>query len=428
MPITQRLLAVSSRELARVNRTLRNEFASGFFVIAAALLGLIAANSPLSSAYFSLRDFEIGPEAWHLHLSLGTWAADGLLAVFFFMVGLELKREFAHGALRNPSTAMVPVLAAIGGVAVPALIYVAFTAGTDSVKGWAIPAATDIAFAIAVLGLIAPRIPPALRVFLLTLAVVDDFIAITIIALFYGDGIEWIWLAIAVVPLALYALIAQLGASWFMKKPWAAWLILLPLGAVVWVLVHHSGIHATIAGVLLAFLVPVGTKTQRDEADMSRNGRRRSIDLAESFGFRFGPLSSGIAVPVFAFFAAGVAINNVSGFPTDPIALGILFGLVLGKPIGITLTTILLTKFTRAKLDGSLREWIGVGSLAGIGFTVALLVADLSFTSPANADLARLAVMVASLVSALAAAALLFRPRVSRRRVAVSRVSVSSAQ
>lgn len=405
------LTQFTRREGARVSRVLRNEFASGIAVMVTALLGFLAANSPWAQAYSALRDFRIGPEALHLNLTLGTWAADGLLAVFFFMVGLELKREFVHGALSRFSTAIVPVAAAIGGVALPALIYLAFTFGTEAAHGWAIPAATDIAFAVAILGLIAPRIPTALRIFLLTLAVVDDLIAISIIAIFYTSEVRFLYLGLALIPLALYAFLARRFANWFAAHRLGAWIILLPLGVVVWALVHESGVHATIAGVLLAFTVPVGKRTSTAAEGEAHADAGDAPDLAHLFGYRFGPLSSGFAVPVFAFFAAGVALGGDNRFPFDPIALGIIAGLVIGKTVGITLTTWTLLRFTRAELggDASWREVIGVAALGGIGFTVALLIADLSFVDPADADTASLAVMVASVLAACVAAAFLIR-------------------
>lgn len=394
------LSLVNKREAARVSRLLRAELVGGVIIMVAAALGFIAANSPIADGYFALRDTRVGPESLHLNLSLGQWAADGLLAIFFFMVGLELKREFVSGALRRFSTAVVPVAAAFGGVAVPALIYAAVNAGGPGIHGWAIPTATDIAFAVAVLGLLAPRIPPALRMFLLTLAVVDDLIAITIIAIFYTAEINLLPLAIAIVPLALYAFIAHRFPARLARGSLAPWLIMLPLGIVVWALFHASGIHATIAGVVLAFTIPVSG--------------RRETPLAEVFEHRFRPLSTGIAVPIFAFFAAGVAVGGDSNFPFDPIAIGVMLGLVVGKPIGIAITTWALTRFTRAELDPAVkwRELIGVGALAGVGFTVSLLVTELSFTHEGDADTARLAVMVASIVAvAVAACFLVRRPR-----------------
>lgn len=370
----------------------------------AAFLGFLAVNSPLTAAYTALRDWRIGPAALDLHLSLGTWASDGLLAIFFFMVGLELKRELTVGALRRPAAALVPVGAAVGGVVVPALIYLAFTAGHPGAQGWAIPTATDIAFAVAVLGLVAPRIPPVLRVFLLTLAVVDDFIAIAIIAIAYSSGITWLWLGLALIPLLAYAWLAHAGAAWFARNSSAAWLTLLPIGIVVWGLVHASGIHATVAGVLLAFAVPVQQR------------RGPQTDLAHILSHRLGPLSNTVAVPIFAFFAAGVAIGDATGFPADPVAVGIILGLVVGKPLGISLAALLLTRLTHASLgDGvSMRQFIGVACLGGIGFTVALLITELSFTDPAVTGTAKLAVMSGSLISAVLAAILLVRPQPKR--------------
>lgn len=393
---------LTKREITRVNRLLRIEFVGGLIIMVAALVGFIAANSPIADWFLTLRDTHIGPESLGLHLSVGHWTSDGLLAIFFFLVGLELKREFAEGSLRKASTAVVPVAAAFGGVAIPAMIYLAFNVGTGSAHGWAIPTATDIAFAVAVLGLIAPRINPALRVFLLTLAVVDDFIAIAIIAIFYTDEIHFVPLLIAIVPAAVFALLLRARGDWFSNSFWGPWLILLPLGIITWALFINSGIHATIAGVALAFLVPVRGKG--------------GAEIAEHFNVRFQPLSAIIAVPLFALFAAAVPLGGDSNFPFDPIAYGVIAGLLIGKPVGITLTTWLVTRFTRAELGANVqwREVIGVGALAGIGFTVAMLVAELSFSTASDADTARLAVMVASVLAA-GIAALILMPGQRRR-------------
>ncbi|MCC3264895.1 Na+/H+ antiporter NhaA [Arthrobacter gengyunqii] len=400
----------SYSEKLRIGEILRKETVGGMLLVVAALIAIVWANSPLSDSYFALRDFEIGYEPWHLQLSLGAWAADGLLAVFFFLVGLELKREFVAGDLRNVSKAIVPVAAAVGGVAVPAAIYAAINLGhPESLNGWAIPTATDIAFAVAVLAIIGSHLPSALRIFLLTLAVVDDLLAITIIAVFYTEELQITPLLLAVAGLALYTFLAQKYRRFFGLKASAAWFILLPIGVVVWALVHASGIHATVAGVLLGFAVPV----IRSQAS---GGPDAGPGLSEIFEHRFRPLSAGFAVPVFAFFSAGVAVGGWDGFMsslTDPISLGIIAGLVLGKPIGILGTTWLITKLTRAKLDASF-NWVdlfGVAVLAGIGFTVSLLVADLSFghgTIPN--DHAKVGILAASIVAALLAS-LVLTPR-----------------
>jgi len=397
----------SYAEALRIGEILRKETVGGALLVIAAVIALIWANSPASDSYFALRDFKVGYEPWHLELSLGAWAADGLLAIFFFLVGLELKREFVAGDLRQISKSIVPVAAAVGGVAVPAVIYaVVNLASPETLRGWAIPTATDIAFAVAVLAIIGSHLPSALRIFLLTLAVVDDLIAITIIAFFYSSDIQVVPLLLALIPLALYAFLAQKFRRFFGLHAAAAWLVLLPLGAVTWALVHASGIHATVAGVLLGFAIPV----IRSQAS---GGPEAGPGLAEIFEHRFRPISAGVAVPVFAFFSAGVAVGGWAGLGsalTDPVALGIILGLVLGKPIGILATTWILTKATRATLDSSFK-WIdvfGVALLAGIGFTVSLLVAELSFgNGSVHDDHAKVGILAASLIAALLATAVL---------------------
>jgi len=397
----------SYSEALRIGEILRKETVGGALLVAAAVIALIWANSPASDSYFALRDITVGYEPWHLELSLGAWAADGLLAVFFFLVGLELKREFVAGDLRQISTSIVPVLAAAGGVLVPAVIYaVVNLSNPDTLRGWAIPTATDIAFAVAVLAVIGSHLPSALRIFLLTLAVVDDLIAISIIAFFYSSDLQPTPLLLALIPLAVFTFLVQKYRRFFGTHAAAAWLILLPLGFAAWALVHASGIHATVAGVLLGFAVPV----IRSKAS---GGPEAGPGLAEIFEHRFRPISAGIAVPVFAFFSAGVAIGGGDGFVSalaDPVALGIILALVLGKPVGILGATWLLTKTTKAKLDSSYR-WIdifGVALLAGIGFTVSLLVAELSFGQGSlHDDHAKVGILTASLLAALLASVIL---------------------
>ncbi|CAN7156305.1 NhaA family Na+:H+ antiporter [Arthrobacter sp. PvP023] len=397
----------SYAESLRIGEILRKETVGGALLVAAAVIALIWANSPVSDSYFALRDYKIGYEPWHLELSLGAWAADGLLAIFFFLVGLELKREFVAGDLRQLNKSIVPVAAAAGGVIVPALIYAAVNIySPETLRGWAIPTATDIAFAVAVLAIIGSHLPSALRIFLLTLAVVDDLIAISIIAFFYSSDIQAAPLLLALIPLALYAFLAQKYRRFFGAHFMAAWAILLPLGIVTWALVHASGIHATVAGVLLGFAVPV----LRSQAS---GGPEAGPGLAEIFEHRFRPISAGVAVPIFAFFSAGVAVGGWEGLGSalaDPVAIGIIMALVLGKPIGIMGTTWILTKATRARLDGSFK-WIdvfGVSLLAGIGFTVSLLVAELSFGHGSlHDDHAKVGILAASLLAAILATVVL---------------------
>jgi NhaA family Na+:H+ antiporter len=407
----------SYAEALRIGEILRKETVGGALLVLAAVIALIWANSPASDSYFALRDLRVGYGPWHLDLSLGAWAADGLLAIFFFLVGLELKREFVAGDLRQVSKSIVPVAAAVGGVAVPAVIYaVVNLASPETLRGWAIPTATDIAFAVAVLAIIGSHLPSALRIFLLTLAVVDDLIAITIIAFFYSSDIQAAPLLLALIPLAVYTFLAQKYRRFFGRHAVAAWLILLPLGAATWALVHASGIHATVAGVLLGFAIPV----IRSRAS---GGPEAGPGLAEIFEHRFRPISAGVAVPIFAFFSAGVAVGGWEGLGSalaDPVALGIILGLVLGKPVGIMGTTWILTKATRASLDSSFK-WIdvfGVALLAGIGFTVSLLVAELSFGHGSlHDDHAKVGILAASLIAALLATAVL-RTRNRQYRVA----------
>jgi len=394
-------------EAGRISSLLRKEAVGGILLVVAAAIAIVWANSPGSEFYFALRDLQIGYEPWHLNLTLGTWAADGLLAVFFFLVGLELKREVVAGDLRHLGTAIVPITAAVGGVIVPALIYTAVVWQQESLReGWAIPTATDIAFAVAVLALVGSHLPSPLRVFLLTLAVVDDLLAILIIAVFYTSEIDVLMLVIAVAVVAVYGLLAQRYRTFFREKAFAAWLILLPLGFTAWAFLHASGIHATIAGVALAFTIPVRSR----RADV---GASPGMGLAEEFEHRFRPLSAGVAVPIFAFFAAGVSVGGVDGIlraATDPVTIGVVAGLVLGKPIGIVLSVRLLTWVTKVRLDPALRwiDLIGLGLLAGIGFTVSLLIAELSFDAESpHGDDAKIAIMMASLLASLLASSIL---------------------
>ena len=399
---------------------LRRDTVGGALLLIAAAAALIWANSPASAAYFAIRDWEFGYEPWHLRLSIGQWAADGLLAVFFFLVGIELKAEFTRGDLRRLRTAVVPIAAAAGGVLVPALICAAFLlTRPELLRGWAIPTATDIAFAVAVLAIVGSHLPKALRLFLLTLAAVDDLLAITIIAIFYTETIAILPLATALGVAIVFGLVAHRFRRVFVDRAWAAWVVLLPLGLVAWALMHASGVHATIAGVLLGFMIPavVGRSSTRTAGD--EHGR--SIDLAEALEHRIRPLSAGFAVPVFAFFAAGVDIGGFHGLASafsHPLTYGIMTALIVGKPVGILASTWLVTRFT-AGVDPSLRwaDLTGIGLLAGIGFTVSLLVAELSFTAGSvEHDVAKVAVLSASLLSAVIAALILTVRNAHHRR------------
>ena len=386
-PSPRRLLSRGS--WPEVERILREETVGGALLLVGATVAIVWANSPWAQAYVSLRDMTVGPEALHLHLSLGSWAADGLLAIFFFVAGLELKREFVAGDLRDPARAVVPVTAALGGVLVPALLYGLLNLGASGdLTGWAIPTATDIAFALAVLAIIGSNLPSALRTFLLTLAVVDDLLAITIIAVFYTRDLSVGPLLLALIPLALFAFAVQ--------RHIRSWWLLLPLAMSVWTLVHASGVHATVAGILLAFVVPVASRSPG-----------AGPGLAEHFEHRWRPLSASVAVPVFAFFAAGVTVGGIKGLGEavrDPVAIGVVAGLVLGKPLGVLAATWLVARFTRATLDSDLSWWdvLGLAMLAGVGFTVSLLIGELAFgAGSARDEHVKVAVLAGSGLAAL---------------------------
>ncbi|WP_082105506.1 Na+/H+ antiporter NhaA [Demequina subtropica] len=384
-----RLTPSTERTLVDV---LRTERAGGILLLIGTAAALIFANTPLQEFYGNLSELRIGPHALHLDLTVAAWAKDGLLAIFFFVVGLELKREIVAGELRRPATAVVPIVAAIGGMVMPAALYVLFNmVEGGSLDGWAVPTATDIAFAIAVLAVVGKWLPNALRAFLLTLAVVDDLLAIIIIAVFFSSDLHFEWLAAAVVCIVAFGLL--------IRKGWASPWLLFPIAFAAWAFMHASGIHATIAGVALGMMVPA----------IAREGERTS--LAEHWEHVWRPVSAAVAVPIFAFFAAGVTINSdaIADLVSSPVAHGVIAGLVIGKPLGIVLATWLVATFTRAQLDRGL-SWLdvtGMGMLAGIGFTVSLLIGDLAFGGE-NAEVVKLSVLTASLLAAILGASLLF--------------------
>ncbi|MGH3936327.1 MAG: Na+/H+ antiporter NhaA [Pseudonocardiaceae bacterium] len=410
---TRRTLGLFGRgswaETRRIADILRKETIGGALLLSAAVVALAWANSAWSDSYQALLDYRLGPASLHLNLTLAQWAADGLLAIFFFVAGLELKREFVAGDLRDPWRAAVPVAAAIGGVLVPATCYLLVNLGASdgAAAGWAIPTATDIAFALAVLAVIGCYLPSALRTFLLTLAVVDDLLAILIIAVFYTRDLAFVPLLAALAPLALFTVYAQRRVR--------SWWVLLPLAAATWALVHASGVHATVAGVLLGFAVPVIRSQQAGGPDAGPG-------LAEHFEHRWRPISAGVAVPVFAFCSAGVTISGLNALTTaltDHVTVGIVLGLVVGKPIGILAATYLVARFTRASLDEGL-AWVdvlGLAILAGIGFTVSLLIGELAFGAGSERDEhVKIAVLTGSLLAAaLAAVILRLRNRIYRR-------------
>ncbi|MGK5447017.1 Na+/H+ antiporter NhaA [Streptomyces radiopugnans] len=378
---------------------LRTETVGGMLLLAAAVVALVWANSPWGGLYESVRDFHFGIPSLHLDLSVGHWASDGLLTIFFFVAGIELKRELLLGELRRPAAAALPVVAALCGMVVPALFYVAVNAaGGGQMDGWAIPMATDIAFALGVLAVIGTNLPSGIRAFLLTLAIVDDLGAILVIAVFYTSALN--------LP-ALGGALAGLVVFWFLhqKLRVRGWYVYVPLGVVIWALMHASGVHATIAGVAMGMLLRV------IPAKGSEGWPTEKESPAERIEHLVRPLSAGFAVPVFALFAAGVSVSGDALGDTfrQPEALGVMLGLFAGKLLGVFGGTYLAARFTRAQLSEDL-EWadvVGVALLAGIGFTVSLLVGELAFADAEVAEQVKAAVLIGSLAAALAAAVFL---------------------
>lgn len=383
--------APPSRTLAEA---LRTETTGGIVLLAATLAALVWANV-FSGSYEAVGSFHFGLPDLGLDLSVRHWASEGLLTVFFFVAGAELKRELVSGELRRPAAAALPVVAAVAGTVVPAAVYLTVSsAGGGDPGGWAVPMATDIAFALGVLAVIGSHLPSGLRAFLLTLAVVDDLGAILIIAVFFTSTIHWLPLAGAVAGLVLFRFLhARLGVR--------AWYVHVPLAVVIWALMHNSGLHATIAGVALGMLL--------------------RASRAEHVEHLVRPVSAGVAVPAFALFAAGVSVSGsaLAEAFRQPEALGVLLGLVVGKFAGVFGGTYLAARFTRARLDPSLAwsDMVGVSMLAGIGFTVSLLVTELAFADAETAEQVKAAVLAGSLLAAVAACAVL-KVRDSRYRLA----------
>jgi Na+:H+ antiporter, NhaA family len=393
MPSTQRVvrrifLARPSREeRVYLTQLLRQETVGGALLLVATIVALAWANSPWQDGYASLRDHEIGPAALRLHLPLSDWGGDGLLALFFFVAGLELKRELTVGSLRRPAEALLPIGAALLGMAVPALIYLLFTRGDPvAARGWAIPTATDIAFCLAVLAVVGRALPSALRAFLLTLAVVDDLVAIMIIGLFYASDVDPWLLASALLPLLAYAGLQRAGID--------NWLVLLPLALLAWGLTHAAGVHPTVAAVAVGLLTRV----------TPRHGQTRGP--VERFEHWWRPLSAAVAVPLFALLSVGISVSGdaLSAALDDPAAKGVFVGRLVGKTVGIFGGAYVLTRLTAARLNPDL-DWadvFGVAVLAGIGFAVPLLVSDVTFGAGAPRDDR---VTVGILATALVAAA-----------------------
>lgn len=372
---------------AIVKRLLRDEAISGKLIIVASMLALVFVNSSLGSRYeaFWGLDLSIGLGSWLLTLDLRQWVNEGLMTVFFLMVGLEVKREIVRGELKKFKTAILPVAAAIGGMVVPAVLYQQFNSDASSLRGWAIPTATDIAFAVGILALLGRRVPASLRLFILTLAIVDDIGAILIIALFYGTGVNLITSGIAVIIITTMGILA--------KKRLLSLPLFTLMGLGLWFAIHATGIHPSIAGLVMGFLAPIG---------MSESV---SKSIAERLEDATIPLATLLIVPIFVFANAGVPVT-FSGFSGSgvTVAWGIVVGLVMGKVAGVFCTSWLLVKLKIARLpkDANWTHIAGIGLLAGVGFTVSIFITELAFNDNHQLqDVAKLSIFVASATSGI---------------------------
>jgi Na+:H+ antiporter, NhaA family len=376
-------------------RFLRTETVGGVVLLVATALALIWANSPWSPAYEAMRSTVVGPAGLHLDLTLAKWATDGLLAVFFFVVGLELKRELVIGELSTRSQALLPVAAALGGMIVPALLALFVGWGSPGMdQAWAIPVATDIAFALGVLAVAGSALPVSARVFLLGLAVADDLGGIIVIAVLFSSGLDALWLGAVV--------LAGTGYWWLQRRRVRTSWLYVPLGVFTWFAVHEAGVHATIAGVLLGLLTRVKADPEEEFAPALR------------LEHRLQPWSAGLCVPVFALFAAGVPIgpDALRAVFVEPVALGIMVGLLVGKIIGIFGFCWLVIRLTPASRPRGLSWWdlAAVSMLGGVGFTVSLLIAELSLADQGDLlDSAKAAVLLASAAASVIGAAMLVR-------------------
>jgi Na+:H+ antiporter, NhaA family len=405
---------------------LHAEASAGILLVGAAVVALVWANSPWWSSYFDLwgTDVTIVVGSHELSLTVRDWINDLAMVLFFFVAGLEIKREVTQGELRDPRQAALPVIAALGGMVVPALFFVAFNAGGSGARGWGIPMATDIAIVTGVVALLGSRAPSWLKLFLLALAIADDIGAIVVIAIFYSEGVSLPWLATAVLTLVVAYLIRP-------RIPYVG--VYLALGALCWWSLHEANIHTTLTGVAFGLLAPVtprrdNTLVDATEVDeliglddvetASRLARhaQESVSVVEWLEFRLHPWSAFVVVPLFALANAGIRVptGEIGHIMSQPVTWGVMLGLVLGKPIGITIATMLAVWLRIGRLPETVtwRYVVGAGALAGIGFTVSLFVTDLAFGESIHADEAKLGVLVASLAAALIGCAICVPGRV----------------
>ncbi|MDR6736122.1 MULTISPECIES: Na+/H+ antiporter NhaA [unclassified Sphingobacterium] len=363
---------------------LKSSFAGGIILFSCVILALIVANTPLYSSVMKFLNQEVGFNSGQIHLKYSwlLWLNDGLMAIFFLLVGLEIKREIVEGELSSPSKAILPILAAIGGALLPAIIYFALNQGASTVHGWGIPMATDIAFALAVITLLGNKVPASLKIFLAALAIVDDLLAILVIAIFYSNGIHATYLFIAIGIFLFLILLNKLGVK-------AIWAYLIP-GLFIWYFVHHSGIHATIAGVLVAMTLP--TTPDAEESPLEKLEHL----LAKPVNF--------IIIPLFAFANTLIPIHGeMIGGLTSKLGIGIILGLIAGKSIGIFLICFIAKKLKIAQLPegAGWKQIFGVGLLGGIGFTMSIFISILSFDDTILIEEAKFAVLIASFCAGL---------------------------
>ena len=388
------------RSIAPLRDFLHRESSSGVLLLVAALAGLVVANSPWSSTYFSAlsASFELTNDSIFLKLTTLKVINYALMTIFFFVVGLEIKRELTSGHLSSIRTAIMPFLGAVGGMLVPAGIYL-LIAGREAPSGWGVPVATDIALAVGLLGMMGTAVAPPLRTFLLGLAVIDDIGAILIIAIVYSTGVIFSWLLGAALAIVATLALQKLNV---MSK-----IVYVFVGLILWYSLYKAGLHPTLAGVIMGLLTPATAVSMKEETTDIEDGELTIVELLEA---RFHSLSSFVVVPIFAFANAGVALTSksVNDAINSPIAWGIILGLVIGKPLGISLISKLAAKSGVAELPAGTdnRALIATGSTAGIGFTVAIFIAKLAFDQAEIQDLAVTSVIVGSLVSGLLSVAL----------------------
>ena len=414
-----------ARRVARpMQRFFHLQVGGGIMMVGAVVLALVWANSPWRGSYHDLLESHTRVELGGLVVldkPLGEWINDALMVLFFFVVGLEIKLELVVGHLRKPAAAALPAIAAVGGMAVPAALYAAFNAGGEGSAGWGIPMATDIAFAVGVVALLGRGVPVSLKVFLLTLAIVDDIGAIVIIAIFYTDGLSMAWLAVAAGILILLVLM-RLGRVWYTP-------VYLVVGMVFWFALYRSGVHATIAGVIMGLLAParpllgrtgfaegpMGMFSERvlsaeDARRLSFEARER-VAVADRLADWLHPWTSFLIIPVFALANAGVEVSrdSVDQALSSPVTVGIAVGLVVGKTVGVSLFTWLAVRFAGCRLpeDATWTKVVGVGALAGIGFTVSLFITNLAFTPEHVISQATIGILAASTIAAVVGAVIL---------------------